>query len=109
MKKTTYLGLLSILLISCGGGSSSPPEVIAPSVNWEDPLFTDGLLIKSSNLTSLTSLDTYLPDSTPLFILKKEDGTSQEMIMKRPYNEDIAKTIKTKYPNLVEIINERFI
>lgn len=47
--------------------------------------------------------------SATLFTLREGDGTLKEMRAPRPYSAAVATALRDKYPNLVEIINERYL
>lgn len=44
-----------------------------------------------------------------LFTVREPDGTIKSMVRKAPYSALQATQLRAKYPNLVEIINERFL
>ena len=47
--------------------------------------------------------------TTTLYTLKKPDGSLQVMQMKVPYSSATAANLRSRQPNLVEIINERYL
>lgn len=44
-----------------------------------------------------------------LFLIKEADGKVKELVGKMPYSSVLAKQLRAKYPNLLEIVNERYL
>ena len=44
-----------------------------------------------------------------VLVMRKPDGTTQEMAHPAPYSAVLASQLRSKYPDIVEIVNERFL